>query len=152
MMNDLEEIWEQSFSQLGYKLDLVKPNYQEMEHDDRVIASLYWLELEMYNGGFVQFFCNWGYDAYLLAVEGLEQIGAINTKELLLKAYSIIEKFEDDERLEELWDLPEYLTQSDDDELSKIDEEYWQDKEQISRLMLLKFHPDSIKNIDNKES
>ena len=118
MMNDLEEIWEQSFSQLGYKLDLV----------------------------------NWGYDAYLLAVEGLEQIGAINTKELLLKAYSIIEKFEDDERLEELWDLPEYLTQSDDDELSKIDEEYWQDKEQISRLMLLKFHPDSIKKIDNKES
>ena len=97
MMNDLEEIWEQSFSQLGYKLDLVKPNYKEMEHDDRMIASLYWLELEMYNGGFVQFFCNWGYDAYLLAVEGLEQIGAINTKELLLKAYSIIEKFEDDE-------------------------------------------------------
>ena len=134
-MNDLEEIWEQSFSQLGYKLDLVKPNYKEMEHDDRMIASLYWLELEMYNGGFVQFFCNWGYDAYLLAV-----------------AYSIIEKFEDDERLEELWDLPEYLTQSDDDELSKIDEEYWQDKEQISRLMLLKFHPDSIKKINNKES
>lgn len=106
----------------------------------------------MYNGGFVQFFCNWGYDAYLLAVEGLEQIGAINTKELLSKAYSIIEKFEDDERLEELWDLPKYLTQSDDDELSKIDEEYWQDKEQIPRLMLLKFHPDSIKNIDNKGS
>ena len=49
MMNDLEEIWEQSFSQLGYKLDLVKPNYKEMEHDDRMIASLYWLELEMYN-------------------------------------------------------------------------------------------------------
>ena len=24
---------------------------------------------------------------------------------------------EDDERLDELWDLPEYLTQSDDDEL-----------------------------------
>ena len=44
--------------------------------------------------------------------------------ELSIKAYSIIEKFEDDERLEELWDLPEYLTQSDDDELSKIDEEY----------------------------
>ena len=39
MMNDLEEIWEQSFSQLGYKLDLVKPNYKEMEHDDRMIAS-----------------------------------------------------------------------------------------------------------------
>lgn len=36
MMNDLEEIWEQSFSQLGYKLDLVKPNYQEMEHDDSI--------------------------------------------------------------------------------------------------------------------
>ena len=55
MMNDLEEIWEQCFSQLGYKLDLVKPNYQEMEHDDRMIASLYWLELEMYNGGLFNF-------------------------------------------------------------------------------------------------
>lgn len=49
MMNDLEEIWEQSFSQLGYKLDLVKPNYKEMEHDDRMIASLYWFA---YSGGY----------------------------------------------------------------------------------------------------
>ena len=28
-MSDLEEIWEQSFSQLGYKLDLVKPDYHK---------------------------------------------------------------------------------------------------------------------------
>lgn len=143
-MEDIEEIWEQCFSQHGRDFAEARPDYQVMEHTERMIAALYWLELEMYNGGFIQFFCNWGYDAYLLAVEGLEAIGASETRQLLLDAYAVIAKFEDDDRMEELWDLPKYLSQTDDEELTGIDEEYWEDKEHIMQLMLRNFSLDKV--------
>lgn len=73
-MENLEQYWEQSFSPIGRKFTVIRPNYQDMGETDSMVAALYWLELEMYNGGFLQFFCNWGYDAYLLAIKGLEQL------------------------------------------------------------------------------
>ena len=140
-MEDLEPLWEQIFSPLGSKFAAHRPDYQVLGKADSMIASLYWLELEMYNGGFIQFFCNWGYDAYLLAIEGLETIGATETKQLLTTAYSIIRRLEDDDRLESLWDIPRYLGESESSALSDIDREYWEDSEGIMQRMLLKFHP-----------
>ena len=124
-MENLEQYWEQSSSPIGRKFTVIRPNYQDMGETDSMVAALYWLELEMYNGGFLQFFCNWGYDAYLLAIKGLGAINATYTEQLLLQAYGITK-------------------------LNKIDEEYWEDKENIMRLMLLKFHSDSVENIDNE--
>ena len=74
-MENLEQYWEQSFSPIGRKFTEIRPDYQDMGETDSMVAALYWLELEMYNGGFLQFFCNWGYDAYLLAIKGLGKPG-----------------------------------------------------------------------------
>lgn len=57
-MENLEQYWEQCFSPLGRKFSELRPNYQNMGETDSIIGALYWLELEMYNGGFLQFFCN----------------------------------------------------------------------------------------------
>ena len=64
--------------------------------------------------------------------------------------YSIIQRLENDSQLQELWDIPKHLTENEITKLNKIDEEYWEDKENIMRLMLLKFHSDSVENIDNE--
>lgn len=128
---------------IGRKFTEIRPDYQDMETDS-MVAALYWLELEMYNGGFLQFFCNWGYDAYLLAIKGLGAINATYTEQLLIQAYSIIQRLENDSQLQELWDIPKHLTENEITKLNKIDEEYWEDKENIMRLMLLKFHSDSV--------
>ena len=88
-MENLEQYWEQSFSPIGRKFTEIRPNYQDMGETDSMVAALYWLELEMYNGGFLQFFCNWGYDAYLLAIKGLGAINATYTEQLLIQAYGI---------------------------------------------------------------
>lgn len=149
-MENLEQYWELCFSPFGHKFAELRPNYQEMEEADSVIAALYWLELEMYNGGFLQFFCNWGYKAYLRAIKGLGAINATITQQLLIRAYGIIQRLENDSQLQELWDIPKHLTEDEITKLSEIDEEYWEDKESIMRLMLLKFHSDSVENIDNK--
>ena len=149
-MENLEQYWEQSFSPIGRKFTEIRPYYQDMGETDSMVAALYWLELEMYNGGFLQFFCNWGYDAYLLANKGLGAINATYTEQLLLQAYGIIQRLENDSQLQELWNIPKHLTENEITKLNKIDEEYWEDKENIMRLMLLKFHSDSVENIDNK--
>lgn len=138
------------FSPIGRKFTEIRPNYQDMGETDSMVAALYWLELEMYNGGFLQFFCNWGYDAYLLAIKGLGAINATYTEQLLIQAYGIIQRLENDSQLQELWDIPKHLTENEITKLNKIDEEYWEDKENIMRLMLLKFHSDSVENIDNE--
>ena len=91
-MENLEQYWEQSFSPIGRKFTEIRPNYQDMGETDSMVAALYWLELEMYNGGFLQFFCNWGYDAYLLAIKGLGAINATYTEQLLIQAYGIIQR------------------------------------------------------------
>ena len=72
------------------------------------------------------------------------------TEQLLIQAYGIIQRLENDSQLQELWDIPKHLTENEITKLNKIDEEYWEDKENIMRLMLLKFHSDSVENIDNK--
>ena len=56
-MENLEQYWEQSFSPIGRKFTEIRPDYQDMGETDSMVAALYWLELEMYNGGFLQFFC-----------------------------------------------------------------------------------------------
>ena len=136
-MENLEQYWEQSFSPIGRKFTVIRPNYQDMGETDSMVAALYWLELEMYNGGFLQFFCNWGYDAYLLAIKGLGAINATYTEQLLLQAYGIIQRLENDSQLQELWDIPKHLTENEITKLNKIDEEYWEDKENIMQKISL---------------
>ena len=86
----------------------------------------------------------------MLAIKGLEIINATITQHLLIRAYGIIQRLENDSQLQELWDIPKHLTEDEITKLNEIDEEYWEDKESIMQLMLLKFHSDSVENIDNK--
>ena len=86
----------------------------------------------------------------MLAIKGLGAINATYTEQLLIQAYSIIQRLENDSQLQELRDIPKHLTENEITKLNKIDEEYWEDKENIMRLMLLKFHSDSVENIDNE--
>ena len=83
-------------------------------------------------------------------IKGLGAINATYTEQLLIQAYGIIQRLENDSQLQELWNIPKHLTENEITKLNKIDEEYWEDKENIMRLMLLKFHSDSVENIDNK--
>jgi len=136
---DIEKQWWDAFDSYGSAFELASPNYDKLNKDAQIIGALMKLELDMYNGGFVQFFCNWGHSAYLLALDGLEQIKASATKNLLTEAFSIIDKYEDDERIKSLWDIPTVLSDEDDNQLSQLDEKYWEDKDGIMERMLSHF-------------
>ncbi|MCB6607161.1 DMP19 family protein [[Clostridium] symbiosum] len=54
----------------------------------------------MYNRGFIQFFCNWGYECFCYAMRGLKRIGDDSLYELLNdQYYDVLEKFKEDSRL-----------------------------------------------------
>ena len=99
------------------------------------MGALFNMELDMHNGGFLQFYCNWGYEAYIYALRGLESIGALETKKILEKQYGVIARLKDDKRVDELWAIPEFLKDSEIDKIEKLDEEYWEDKEKIMDKM-----------------
>ena len=135
----MEKQWFDAFDSYGTEFELARPNYDKLSRDTQIIGALMKLELDMYNGGFIQFFCNWGYSAYLLAVDGLEQIGASMAKNLLIESLSVLDKYEGDDRIKVLWDIPKILSDEDGAKLDQFDEKYWEDEDSIMEKMLYFF-------------
>lgn len=134
-MEVTEDLWWKTFEEYGEKFAEAKPNYDNLDKKTQEIGALFQYELDIYNGGFLQAFCNWGYNSYLLEIKALEKIGANNSKRILEECYSVIVKLENDDRLKELWDIPKYLTIEDEEKLNSLDEEYWEDEDNIMEKM-----------------
>jgi hypothetical protein len=131
-----EKQWFNAFDSYGEEFEKACPHYEQLDPKIQIIGSLMKLEIDMYNGGFIQFFCNWGYGAYLLAMDGLEKIDAPNARNLLSEAFSVINKYEDNERIKSYWDLPTILSDEDRAKLDRVDQEYWKDEDSIMEKML----------------
>ncbi|WP_027129129.1 DMP19 family protein [Fusobacterium perfoetens] len=134
-MEVTEDLWWKTFEKYGEKFAEAKPNYDNLDEKTQEIGALFQYELDIYNGGFLQAFCNWGYNSYLLEIKALEKIGANNSKRILEECYSVIVKLENDDRLKELWDIPKYLTIEDEEKLNSLGEEYWEDEDNIMEKM-----------------
>jgi hypothetical protein len=92
------------------------------------------LILDIPNGGFLQFFCNWGYEDFQHAVRGLEWMGAREYVGHLQQSYSVIEKYQDDPRIGELWDLPKVIRPEDLERLRKLDQILCDSLDKVSAL------------------
>ncbi|MCM3340679.1 DMP19 family protein [Paenibacillus sp. MER TA 81-3] len=102
--------------------------------EEQEIVALWLLEADLYNGGFIQFFCNWGEAAYLHAVRALQAIGAVHALEIIQSGYACIERLSGDKRLTQLWDIPKFLTEEEIERLDKLDEQFWEDEDRIAEI------------------
>lgn len=109
------------------KLSQANGNWEALTDKEQELAALWKLETDLLNGGFIQFFCNWGYDGYLHAVRALSKIGAVKSFEIIQSAYRVIERLQNDDRVQELWDIPKYLTGHDIETLDGLDKA-WSEK------------------------
>lgn len=71
----------------------------------------------------------------MIEIKALEKIGADNSKRILEECYSIIANFENDDRIKEYYDIPKYLSEEDEEKLNSLDEEYWEDEDNIMEKM-----------------
>jgi len=134
-MNDIKEKFENHCLEIIDKLygklegDLNKLSEEELE-----VFRICRLEADMYNGGFIQFFCNWGYENFTETQKVLAKIKAEKSLNLITECEKIISRLEDDERIKELWDIPKYLTEVEDELLDELDKLYWTNLDDIQKL------------------
>ena len=117
---DLDNKWFDRTIKFAEKLSENGDDWNALPEREQELAALWKLQTDMYNGGFIQFFCNWGYDCYLHAVRSLTRLKAERALSIIQQQYQIIRRLEDDKRLKELWDIPKYLTEA---EFTKINDE-----------------------------
>ncbi|WP_340007586.1 DUF4375 domain-containing protein [Paenibacillus sp. FSL K6-0276] len=109
-------------------------DWNTLTPQEQEIAALWLLEADVYNGGFVQFFCNWGDEAYICAVRALQAIGAAHALEIVQSGYACIEHLSEDNRLTQLWDIPKFLTEEEVERLDKLDKRFWEDQDRIAEI------------------
>ncbi|WP_048690036.1 DMP19 family protein [Catenovulum maritimum] len=86
--------WNSSKTEYPESYDVVEAKYRILGFDalndkEKAIYSIWWLEAEVNNGGFHQYFWNSAGDNANLALLSLNKIGAIKTAELLKQAIEI---------------------------------------------------------------
>ena len=109
-IEDLDKKWNDFTIKFVEKLTKNKNNWDSLSEKEQELAALWKLEADMYNGGFIQFFCNWGYKCFQHAIRGLTRLKAEQCLNIVQQQYKIIERLENDKRIKELWDIPKYLT------------------------------------------
>jgi hypothetical protein len=112
----------------GYKIEC-------LPQDEAEVVALWRLEADGYNGGFIQFFCNWGEKNCATAINALRRIGATNTLNIVQKQRNMVDRFGEHPEMTGYWDIPKLMT---DDEAKIIEEqldpELWKAAEEIQNL------------------
>ena len=75
-------------------------------------------------------------------MRGLKRIDDTSLYELLADTYyDVLEKFKDDTRLTEYWDIPEYLTDEDEERLNTADTQFYKTEcEQFTKMAYEYYH------------
>ena len=107
-MDDYGKLWHNYSIEFNSKLVNSNGDWNKLDEDEQEIAALWKLFVDINSGGFIQFFCNWGFQCFCYAMRGLKRIDDTSLYELLADTYyDVLEKFKDDTRLTEYWDIPE---------------------------------------------
>ena len=128
-----EKNYPESFDFISKKESLI--GFDSLSEKDQIIYSVWWLEAEVNNGGFSQYFWNSAGDHANETLSALEKVGAVKTAGLLKRAMDIA--FEgvapaDREARQSLLALNE---QNKEDKLGELDSEFYEYSEDFYKLI-----------------
>ena len=126
-MADYGNLWDDYSIVFNSKLVDSGGDWSRLDEDEQEIAALWKLYVDINNGGFIQFFCNWGFQCLCYAMRGLKRIEDTSLYDLLDDTYcNVLDKFKNDTRLTAYWDIPEYLTDEDMERLDAADTQFYE--------------------------
>ena len=121
-------------------------DWEKLDQNEREIAALWKLYVDINNGGFEQFFCNWGYDCYWSAMRGFQLMGYRELLDMFHNTYmEVFDKFREDERLTYYSDILQYLTDEDDAILMETNTSFWETYGDELAERAYKFYHDELK-------
>ncbi|OJJ21095.1 hypothetical protein BKI52_11025 [marine bacterium AO1-C] len=141
---DSREVFENYSFQVVEKLfEEGKGDLNKLTLDEQEVVRIWRLEADMYNGGFIQFFCNWGYDNFKATQQVLKKIKAEKSLSIITECEQMIAKAKDDPQVKEYWDIPKvlanYLTPAETKRLDELDELYWDNPDDIQQLAYMQY-------------
>ncbi|WP_223151595.1 DMP19 family protein [Chitinophaga varians] len=127
-----------SFEITGRLFDLHGGKLELLTEEEQEVVRIWRLEADMYNGGFLQYFCNWGYENFEKTQQILAKLGAVKSLAIITEYEKTIAVLKEEERIKELWDIPkyldEYLNEDQQQRLNELDELYWENPDDIQLL------------------
>ncbi|MGC5700769.1 DUF4375 domain-containing protein [Pseudomonas sp. NFXW11] len=137
----IDWIWDSLCNESMSRLQALDWQLESLPADDQAIVALWRLEADGYNGGFLQFFCNWGEQTCGLALDTLQAIGARGARALVSRQRRLIEHLVDHPQLEQRWDIPGLLSDEQHELISgELDEQLWKAMEEIPALAVKYFY------------
>jgi hypothetical protein len=141
-IDSVDWIWEHLCNDAMGRLKDLEWQLDRLGPRDQAIVALWRLEADGYNGGFVQFFCNWGEQTCQLALQALHAIGAENTRALVSRQRQLLDHLEHHPELKALWDIARLLTEEEDEVISvQLDPQLWTAMEEVPALAVRHFYP-----------
>jgi hypothetical protein len=137
---DINDIWYDYAVLFVEKKNESEQGWASLTSNEQDIVALWLLEVDIFNGGFIQFFCNWGEEVYRYALRALHIIDATQVVEIITSAYGCIKHLKEDERLTELWDIPKFLTKEQEQHLDALDQQFWNNEDQIAEKAYGYYH------------
>lgn len=147
MEKDYDELWDRYSIEFCKKLEYdCGGEWSKLDPDEQEIAALWKLAVDIDNGGFEQFFCNWGFECYWYAMRGIQRIGDKKLLELLENTYmNVFDKFREDKRLKYYSDIPQYFTEEDENILRETNIAFWETEGEILCKTAYEFYHDNLK-------
>lgn len=106
---------------------------------EQQLSALWRLEADVNNGGFLQFFCNWGEATCRTAIAALADIGALQMHSLVQRMRAVLDRLDGSPQIQALMDLYQRLTPAEQDALEALDEAFWEYPDRLSKLGVLHY-------------
>ena len=147
-MADYGNLWDDYSIEFNSKLIDSGGDWSRLDEDEQEIAALWKLYVDSNNGGFIQFFCNWGFQCLCYAMRGLKRIEDTSLYDLLDDTYcNVLDKFKNDTRLTAYWDIPEYLTDEDTERLDAADTQFYETECEHFTKMAYEYYSQTLKKM-----
>ena len=147
-MADYGNLWDDYSIEFNSKLIDSGGDWSRLDEDEQEIAALWKLYVDINNGGFIQFFCNWGFQCLCYAMRELKRIEDTSLYDLLDDTYcNVLDKFKNDTRLTAYWDIPEYLTDEDTERLDAADTQFYETECEHFTKMAYDYYSQTLKKM-----
>lgn len=147
-MADYGNLWDDYSIEFNSKLIDSGGDWSRLDEDEQEIAALWKLYVDINNGGFIQFFCNWGFQCLCYAMRELKRIEDTSLYDLLDDTYcNVLDKFKNDTRLTAYWDIPEYLTDEDTERLDAADTQFYETECEHFTKMAYEYYSQTLKKM-----
>lgn len=136
MINMLELLWDRRLDNALKRLGALQWDMEALTQRDQQLVGIWRLEADMWNGGFMQFFGNWGEETCQYAMQALMAIGAVRTSGIVAGMRGVLDRFENDPNILSLNDVYVAMTSVEQKQLEVLEEAYYEQPDDLARLGL----------------